>query len=371
MQRLHERPLQCTDRERTLVLVLVIGQRSPITSGRRAQMPGGRLTNEDRRHIASGLAEGLGYAEIARRLGRPTSTVSREVARNGGPDGYRADHAHRATGRRARRRKPAPSPEPPAAADAYGRHPEAVRDFVERYAALMAQTGVPRMTARVLTCLFVTDSGSLTAAELIERLRVSPASVSKAIGYLEALELVRRARDPGGRRERYLVDDDVWIRSWTVSARKNTRWAEAAQEGVEILGATTPAGTRLDDMARFFAQLGHDMTGGAAAAALDDALTVLAGLVHAAAPLTVDELTQALGWPPARVTDALHDARQHPDITDPVTLRRVAPGTYTLAARPGRLTQAQRTALDRSPEDHSPEDNRSLTAAPTGTRPVP
>ena len=43
-------------------------------------MPGGRLTQEDRRHIAAGLAEGLGYAEIARRLGRPTSTVSREVA---------------------------------------------------------------------------------------------------------------------------------------------------------------------------------------------------------------------------------------------------------------------------------------------------
>ncbi|MDA0638253.1 helix-turn-helix domain-containing protein, partial [Nonomuraea sp. MCN248] len=61
-------------------------------------MPGSRLTWQDRRRIAAGLAEGLGYAEIARGLDRPTSTVSREVARNGGPGVYRPDHAHQATG---------------------------------------------------------------------------------------------------------------------------------------------------------------------------------------------------------------------------------------------------------------------------------
>ncbi|MGS2586459.1 helix-turn-helix domain-containing protein [Streptomyces hebeiensis] len=41
-------------------------------------MPGGRLTQQDRRRIAAGLADGLPYAEIARRLDRPTSTISRE-----------------------------------------------------------------------------------------------------------------------------------------------------------------------------------------------------------------------------------------------------------------------------------------------------
>ncbi|MEU3742958.1 helix-turn-helix domain-containing protein [Streptomyces sp. NPDC032198] len=60
-------------------------------------MPGGRPAHQDRRHIGAGLAEGLGYAEIARRIDRPTSTVSREVSRNGGPGGYRVDHAHLAT----------------------------------------------------------------------------------------------------------------------------------------------------------------------------------------------------------------------------------------------------------------------------------
>ena len=92
-------------------------------------MPGGRLTDEDRQQIASGLGEGLGYAEIARRLGRPTSTVSREVDRNGGTRGYRADHAQQATRRRARRRGPTG---PAHAVDAYGRDAGGVRRAVRR-----------------------------------------------------------------------------------------------------------------------------------------------------------------------------------------------------------------------------------------------
>ncbi|MFD3481484.1 helix-turn-helix domain-containing protein, partial [Streptomyces sp. NPDC058695] len=68
-------------------------------------MPGGRLSQHERQEIARGLADGLAYAEIARRLDRPTSTVTREVMRNGGPTSYHADQAHRATERRAHRRK--------------------------------------------------------------------------------------------------------------------------------------------------------------------------------------------------------------------------------------------------------------------------
>ena len=72
-------------------------------------MPGGRLTQQERQQIALGLADSLPYAEIARRLDRPTSTITREVMRNGGPTAYRADLAHRATERRAHRRRPASS----------------------------------------------------------------------------------------------------------------------------------------------------------------------------------------------------------------------------------------------------------------------
>jgi len=64
------------------------------------------LSLQDREEISRGLAAGEPLAAIARRLGRPTSTVSREVNRNGGPQAYRAARADRDTCRRARRPKP-------------------------------------------------------------------------------------------------------------------------------------------------------------------------------------------------------------------------------------------------------------------------
>ncbi|WP_084464276.1 MarR family transcriptional regulator [Microtetraspora fusca] len=308
-------------------------------------MPGSRLSEQDRRRIASWLAEGLGYAEIARRLGRPTSTVSREVARNSGSGGYRADHAQQATERRARRRGPAVRPRAPAAANAYRRNPEAVRAFAEDFAALMVQIGLPRIAARVLAHLVTTDSGALTSADLVRQLQVSPASVSKAIGYLVGLDVVRRERAPRRRREMYVVGGDLWLRAWTASARKNVLWADTARRGVAIFGATTPAGARLNEMARFFARLSANMVGGPGRAAVSDMLTVLAALVHAGEPLTVAQLSTALGWHPDRVTSALRGAERHPEVCDPVTVRAVESGTYSITAGGHRLTTAQREAL--------------------------
>ncbi|GAA3468971.1 GbsR/MarR family transcriptional regulator [Nonomuraea roseola] len=220
-------------------------------------MPGGRLTHQDRQKIAEGLAEGLTYTEIAGRLDRPISTVTREVARNGGPGGYRADQAQRATQGRTRRRKPTPAP--PAVTDSHGRDPGAVHELEERFTAMMVGTGLPRMTARVLTCLYVTDGGSLTAAELVQRLQVSPASISKAVGELEQQELIRRERDPRRRRDRYVIDADAWLRGWMASARQNTMLADIARQGAQVLGATTPAGIRMQDIGHFFEHVGQAM----------------------------------------------------------------------------------------------------------------
>ncbi|TYB49844.1 GbsR/MarR family transcriptional regulator [Actinomadura chibensis] len=213
-------------------------------------MPGGRLTQQDRRQIAAGLADGLPYAEIARRLDRPTSTVTREVMRNGGPTGYRADLAHHATERRAHRRGRAAPRGAAAAERPDGRDAAAVREYTDLLTTVFMTSGLPKMMARVLACLYTTDSGSLTAAELAERLRVSPASVSKAITFLENLELVRRRRDER-RRDRYVVDDDLWYQSMIRSARSNGQFADAARQGVAVLGPGTPAAARLENAARF------------------------------------------------------------------------------------------------------------------------
>lgn len=66
------------------------------------------LDGEDRAVIQAGLAQGLSLAAVGRLVGRDRSVVSREVARNRGPDGvYRSGWAQRAAAaRRARPKTP-------------------------------------------------------------------------------------------------------------------------------------------------------------------------------------------------------------------------------------------------------------------------
>ncbi|MFD5461578.1 MarR family transcriptional regulator [Kitasatospora sp. NPDC127059] len=230
-------------------------------------MPGGRLTGEDRRLIAEGLAEGLGFAGIGRRLGRPASTVMREVTRNGGSEGYRADRAEEAARHRARRRKRdrLPASTVPGGGDGGdggdgdgdGRDPGEVQEFTEFFTLLLEQQGLPRMAARVLVCLYVTDSGAVTAADLVRRLRVSPASVSSAVGFLEQQGMVRRERTPGERRERYVMDDDIWRRSTLAALRMNDALITASRRGAAVLGAATPAGARFGASAEFLLIMGE------------------------------------------------------------------------------------------------------------------
>lgn len=65
----------------------------------------GQLTVTEREQILLGLAGNESFAVIGRTLGRASSTISREVARNGGRDGYRAWHAHQRAQGEARRPK--------------------------------------------------------------------------------------------------------------------------------------------------------------------------------------------------------------------------------------------------------------------------
>ena len=73
----------------------------PIPGQRRAN----QLTLAEREEISRGIAAGLSARTIARRIDRPSSTVSREIARNGGRDAYRALVADAAAFERARRPK--------------------------------------------------------------------------------------------------------------------------------------------------------------------------------------------------------------------------------------------------------------------------
>jgi len=71
------------------------------------------LSLVEREEISRSVAAGDSLRMVATRLGRAPSTISRELARNGGRVGYRAHHADRAAVTRARRPKPSKLAENP------------------------------------------------------------------------------------------------------------------------------------------------------------------------------------------------------------------------------------------------------------------
>jgi IS30 family transposase len=87
-------------------VALVVRQASRRPVRRDGWVPGpGRLTLADREEITLGWHAGDSFTAIAARLGKAVSTVSREVAANGGRNGYRAWRAHQRAREQARRPK--------------------------------------------------------------------------------------------------------------------------------------------------------------------------------------------------------------------------------------------------------------------------
>jgi predicted transcriptional regulator len=141
---------------------------------------------------------------------------------------------------------------PPATASAAQRDDRAVGRFIEDFASALVEMGVPRMPARVFVALLTSDSGRLTAAELAARLLASPAAVSGAVRYLIQVGMVRREGEPGSRRHYYRAPDHVWDEVIGIRDHLMARWTGVLREGVDILGADTPAGARVAESVRFF-----------------------------------------------------------------------------------------------------------------------
>ena len=125
--------------------------------------------------------------------------------------------------------------------------------FVEDFALLLTETGVPRMPARVFACVLADDSGALTAGDLAERLQVSPAAISGAVRWLTQMHLLTRAREPGARRDHYRMRDDQWYEATVFKTAALRRFEDVLAEGVALVGADTPAGRRLEETQEFFA----------------------------------------------------------------------------------------------------------------------
>lgn len=138
---------------------------------------------------------------------------------------------------------------------------EAVSRFVERFAAELTEAGMQRMASRVFAALLASESASMTSAELAEQLRISPAAVSGAVRYLSQVNMVSRERDPGSRRDRYVLHNELWYETFTRRDQILTRWEKVLRDGAEILGRDTAAGARTAETAEFFEFLQEEMLG--------------------------------------------------------------------------------------------------------------
>src|SRR5690349_7268254 len=88
--------------------------------------------------------------------------------------------------------------------------PEAVGQFVERFAGVLANSGVPSMSARVMGRMLVSPTGTMTASELAESLQISQPAVSGAVRHLMQVNFISRERVPSSRKDHYRIRDDVF-----------------------------------------------------------------------------------------------------------------------------------------------------------------
>ncbi|GAA1346820.1 MarR family transcriptional regulator [Actinocatenispora thailandica] len=133
--------------------------------------------------------------------------------------------------------------------------------YRERLASMFMSLGIQRMPSRVFAALFVDESGRMTAGEIAAALQVSAAAVSGAIRYLTGVGMVLRERDPGSRRDHYVVTNTLWQQA--IAAREPTmkRMEDAMREGVQLVGPDSRAGRRATETADFFEFLRSEMAG--------------------------------------------------------------------------------------------------------------
>jgi DNA-binding MarR family transcriptional regulator len=136
---------------------------------------------------------------------------------------------------------------------------EAVSQFVERFAGVLANSGVPTMSARVMGAMLVSPTGTMTAAELAESLQISQPAVSGAVRQLLQVSFISRERLPGSRKDHYRIREDVFA---AILERRNlalSEWESTSRSGAALFGEDSPVGQRLTEAADFFAFIHADL----------------------------------------------------------------------------------------------------------------
>ncbi len=129
----------------------------------------------------------------------------------------------------------------------------AVDEFAEQLAATLAAAGFPRMAARILMALMVTESGRATAEELMHRLGVSAAAVSGAVRFLQGMAIVRRRTLPGTRRHQYELAEHPWYDATGSQGPLYAQIIAISERGLAAMPEGSAIAARTAEMVDYFA----------------------------------------------------------------------------------------------------------------------
>ncbi|MBO9520957.1 MAG: MarR family transcriptional regulator [Nocardioidaceae bacterium] len=124
----------------------------------------------------------------------------------------------------------------------------------------MIHAGLARVPALVFAALLEDEDGRMTAGELAARLQVSSGSVSQAVNYLEQVQMLRRERDPGSRRDVYVLEDETWHTALTKRDAVYAPIIAALDAGLAGLPDGTDAHRRMLVTREFFAFVNAELS---------------------------------------------------------------------------------------------------------------
>lgn len=132
--------------------------------------------------------------------------------------------------------------------------------YVERFALVLRESGMPPMAARVFAFALADDRERYSATDFATALRASPAAISGAVRYLVHARMLGREREPGTRSDLYtLYDDNLWPRIMLDRMELIVEYEHLMQEGADVVGRDRPGGRRLQESAAFFAFMRAEM----------------------------------------------------------------------------------------------------------------
>ena len=113
--------------------------------------------------------------------------------------------------------------------------PAEEQNFVEEVGIVFEQTGLPRMSGRILGWLMISDPPHQTTGELAEVLMASKGSISTMTRLLIRIGLIERISLPGQRRDYFRIKPGASHQLLKDSLAQATAFRQLAERGLELL----------------------------------------------------------------------------------------------------------------------------------------